>query len=197
MQNLKRPRKLRRSNIMLNSFASRVSNTPEKFSWAPEVSMSEIISQPRMLSHQFESTIAFKQLQCSRNTHCWRQFNKQMDMVNSNMQLIDFTFMSFSRLTDEPFTVNLNSKKFEGVHGIFRLPYEMESILPEGMVMGLQIHFLSPAQQRARELMLSECLVFIEGNVSPHETKEYQELNHLEDGNSSLCLKAEVSLPYM
>ena len=183
---------------MLNSFCSCISNAPKKFSWAPEMPMSKVIPQPRMLLlHQFVSRITFKQLQGSANTHCWRQFNKQMDMVNCDMQLINFTVMPFSRLADEPFTINLNSKKFEGVHCVFRLPYKMESILPEGMVMGSQIHFLSPAQQRARELMLSKCLVFIEGNVNPHETKVSQELNYLGDGDSSLCLKAEVSSPCM
>jgi len=189
--------RLRRANVMLNSITSCISNAPEKFSWAPEMPMSKIISQPRMFLHQLESTVAFKQLQCSANTHSWGQFNKQMDMINSDMQLIDVTSISFSRFADEPFTVNLNSKKFEGVHCVFRLPHKMESILPEGMVMGLQIHFLSPAQLRARELMLSKCLVFIEGNVNPHETKVSQELNYLGDGNSSIGLKAEVSLPFM
>jgi len=182
---------------MLNSIASCISNTSEKFSWTPEVSMSEIISQPRMLLHQSVSRIALEQLQCSAYTHCWRQLNKQMDMVDCDMQLINFTSMFLSGFHDKALTIDFNSKKFEGVHCIFRFPHEVESILPEGMIKACKIHFLSPAQQRARELMLSKCLVFIEGNVSPRETKVSQELNYLGDGDSSLCLKAEVSSPYM
>jgi len=73
----------------------------------------------------------------------------------------------------------------------------VESILPEGMIKRLQIHFLSPAQSRARELMLSKFSFFIEGNVSPLSFKEFQELNLVEEGNSSLGLKAGVSLPFM
>ena len=188
--------RLRRANVMLNSIASCVPNRPEEFSWAPEMPFSEPISQPRMFLHQMVSRIALEQLQSSAHTHCWRQLNKKMDMVDSDVQLIDVTSIAFSRLADEPFTIDLNSKKFEGVHRIFRLPHKMESILPEGMVMGLQIHFLSPAQQRARELTLSESLVFIEGNVSPHETKVSRKLN-FGDGDSSIGLKVEVSSPYM
>ena len=188
--------RLRRSNIVLDSFGSCISNASEKFSWAPEMSFSEPISQPSVLLHQMVSRVAFEQLQSSAHTHCWRQLNKKMDMVDSDVQLIDVTSIAFSRLADEPFTIDLNSKKFEGVHRIFRLPHKMESILPEGMVMGLQIHFLSPAQQRARELTLSESLVFIEGNVSPHETKVSRKLN-FGDGDSSIGLKVEVSSPYM
>jgi len=189
--------RLRRANVMLNSITSRISNAPEKFSWAPEMPMSKIISQPRMLLHQLESAIAFKQLQCSANRHCWRQLNKQMHMVNSDVQLVDGTTIAFSSFADETLAINFNTIELEGVHGIFRLPHEVESILPEGMSKTCKIHFLSPAQQRARELMLSKCLVFIEGNVNPHETKVSQELNYLGDGNSSIGLKAEVSLPFM
>ena len=188
--------RLRRANVMLNSFTSCIPNTPEKFSWTPEMPMGEPIFQPRMFLHQLKSTVTLKQLQCSADRHCWGQLNKQMHMVNRNMQFIDSTAIAFSSFADETLAINFNTIELERVHGIFRLPHEVESILPEGMFKTCKIHFLSPAQQRARELMLSKCLVFIEGNVHPHETKVSQELN-IGDGNSSIGLKAEVSLPYM
>jgi len=189
--------RLRRANVMLNSITSCIPNAPEKFSWTPEMSMSKMVSQPRMLLHQLVSRITLKQLQGSANRHCWGNFNKQMDMINSDVKFVDFTSIAFSSFADETLAINFNAIKLERVHGIFGFPHEVESILPEGMFKLSKIHFLSPAQQRARELMLSKCLVFIEGNVNPHETKVSQELNYLGDGDSSLCLKAEVSSPYM
>lgn len=189
--------RLGRIDVVFNSFGGCISDAAEKFSWTPKMSFSEIISQPRMLSQKFKGRISFKQLKCFAHTHCWRQLNKQVDMVNSDVKFVDFTSMFDSNFMDESFTVTSNSEKFKWIHSIFTFPDKMESILPEGMCKTLQIHFLSPAQQRARELMLSEFIYFIEGNVSPLSFKEFQELNLLEEGNSSLCLKAEVSLPFM
>lgn len=187
---------LKKGNVVLNSFHSCIAHAPEKFTWAPEMPLSEILSEPGMFSHEFKGRIAFKQLQSSRNTHCWGQFNKQMHMILSNMQFIDSAFVPFSSFSDKSFTIKFDNFKLERIPSIFRLPHKMESILPEGMIKTYQIHFLSPASAQARELTLSKHLFYIEGNVSPLYTKDYQELN-IGDGNSSLGLKAEVSLPFM
>ena len=136
--------RLRRSNVMLNSICSCISNASEEFSWTPEMSFSKILSQPGMFMQKFKGTVSFKQLESFANTHSWGQFNKEMDVVNSNMEFIDFTSMPDSNFEDKPLAINPNSIELKGIHSIFRLPDKVECILPEGMFKGLQIHFLSP-----------------------------------------------------
>lgn len=188
--------RLGRSDVVLNSFGSCVSDGAEELAWAPEMSFGEIISKPRMFRQKFKGAIAFKQLKCFAHRHCWGQLNKQMDVVNSDVKLVDFASMFDSDFMDESFTIDANTKKFEGIHGIFTFPNEMESILPEGMCKRLQIHFLSPCLDKNRA-HAKQMFSFIEGNVSPLSYKEFQKLNLVEEGNSSLGLKAEVSLPFM
>src|SRR3989344_735568 len=129
---------------MLDSLSSCISNASEEFSWTPEMSCSKIISQPRMLLHQSESRITFKQLKGFTNRHCWRQFNKQVDMVNSDVKFVNFTSMFESNFSNKSLAINFQSIKFEGVHSIFNFPDKMEGILSEGMFKLLQIHFLTP-----------------------------------------------------
>ena len=143
MLKLTKPR-LRRFNIVSNSFTSCISNAPKEFSWTPEVSFSEIISQPRMFLQKFEGAISLEQLQGSADTHCSRHFNKQMDMVNSNMQFINFETMPVSCLPNKKLTIHSNSIKFHRVFGILALPNKMEGILPECMFSTCQIHFFTP-----------------------------------------------------
>ena len=189
--------RLGRADIVVNSFHSRVSNTSEEFSRAPEMSFSEIISQPRMLLQNSKSRIAFEQLQCSADRHCRRQFNKQMDMVNSDMKLVNFTSMLFCDLSQKNFTINFNSTKFKRIPRVFWLPHEVESILPEGMTKGLQIHFFPPESAVRNKAHANSKLVCREGNISPLcNNQSFQEYK-MEDGDSSLCLKAEVSSPFM
>ena len=183
---------------MLNSFSSCISNAPEEFTWTPEMPMSEMVPQPRMFLHQLESAVPFEQLQRFADRHCWRQFNKQMDMVNSDVKLVNFTSILDCNLSDKSFTINFNPIKFKRVHGIFGFPYKMESILPEGMFKTLQIHFFTP--ELTRNIIAhanSMCLVTGTQSQSSSYINKYQELNLVEEGNSSLGLKAEVSLPLM
>jgi hypothetical protein len=169
--------RLRRSDIVVNSFSSCVSNASEEFSRAPEVPMCEIISQPRMFPHQLESTVPFKQLQCSANTHCWRQLNKEMDVVDSNMKLVDFTSMFNSYFIEEPFTISFDSIKLERVHSVFRFPDKMEGILSEGMFKILQIHFFAP-QNPAGDIAHAKSVNLVhEGKVNPRDIHAFQELN--------------------
>ena len=183
---------------MLNSFSSCISNASEEFSWTPKVSFSEIISQPRMFLHQFEGRITFEQLKGFADRHCSRQFNKQMDMINSDVKLVNFTSILDCNLSDKSFTINFNPIKFKRVHGIFGFPYKMESVLPEGMFKTLQIHFFTP--ELTRNIIAhanSMCLVTGTQSQSSSYINKYQESNLVEEGNSSLGLKAEVSLPFM
>ena len=71
----------------------------------------------------------------------------------------------------------------------------MECILPEGMFKTFQIHFFAP--KLAQENIAHANFV----NLVPRATTSSRDIQELdinkEDGNSSLGLKAEVSLPLM
>ena len=191
MLKLTNPR-LRRSNIMLNSFGSCISDAAKEFSWTPEMSMSEIISQPRMFLHQLESTVSFKQLQSFADTHSDRHLNEEMDMVNSDVKFINFEPFSVSNLPQEKLTIHLQSIELEGVHCIFNFPDKMESILSKAVFSGFQIHFLSP------EHSSNYVHRFISGGlVSRPSDSIHSEILNFEDGDSSQNLKVWVSSPWM
>jgi hypothetical protein len=141
---LKTPKILGRRNIVLDSFSSGVANTSEEFSRTPEMPFGEVVPEPWMLSQELKGSVAFKQLKCLAHTHSVRHLNKQVDMVSSNMQLIDAEPMALSSFMDKPFTISSKAEKFKGVSGVFRLPHKMEGILPEGMIKTLKIHFFPP-----------------------------------------------------
>jgi len=163
---------------MLHSFCSCVSNAPEKFTWTPEMSLGKILSQPRMLLHQFEGRVPFEQLQSFANTHCRWQFNKQMDVVNSNMEFVNFAPMFNSNFCDESLYINSNPIEFHRVSCIFRLPHKVEGILPEGMAKGFQFHFLSPQTFiRSKVLTMFDFGLVQEGTFYPSFTNNSQELN--------------------
>jgi len=188
--------RLGRFNVVGNSFTSCISNTPKEFSWAPEMSFSKITPQPRMLMQEFESRITLEQLQSFTNRHCNWHLNKQVDVVNSNMQLINFEAMPVSSLPDKEFAIHPNSIKLHGVSGIFALPNKVESILPEAMFKTFQIHFFTP--KLTRNIIAHANFLFNSGaQQSLSNIQNSKELNLVEEGNSSLCLKAEVSLPLM
>jgi len=169
--------RLRRSNVMLNSFSSRISNTPEEFSWAPEMPFSKILSQPGMLLHKLERRVPFEQLQSFTNTHsCW-QFNKQMDMVNCNMQFVNFTSMLDSNFCDKSLAVNFDSIKFKWVPSILGFPHEVESILPEGMFKTYQFHFFAPKVKASKTAHANFVNLFQEGSIYPPDINKFQELN--------------------
>jgi len=184
--------RLRRFNIVSNSFTSCVPNASKEFSWTPKVSFSKIVSQPGMLAQKFESRVSFEQLQGFANTHGSWHLNKQMDMVNSNMQFINLESIFTGNLPDEKLTVHSDPIKFHRVSGILALPDKVEGILSKAMFKTFQIHFISPqniAHAKSDNLVSG-------AQQSLSHIKSSKELN-LGDGNSSLCLKAEVSLPLM
>ena len=143
MLKLTNPR-LRRSNVVLNSFGSCVSNTSKEFSRTPEMSFSKIVSQPRMFFEKLKGAVAFKQLKSHTNTHRRRHLNKQVDMVNTDVKLINFEPFSVSHLPQEKLTIHSEPVELKGVFGIFNFPHKVECVLSEAVFSGFQIHFLSP-----------------------------------------------------
>src|SRR4030066_1714853 len=83
MLKLTNPR-LRRSNVVLNSFGSCISNTSKKLSGTPKVPIPKMVSKPRMFLHQPECAVSFEQLQSFADTHGDGHLNKEMDVVNSD-----------------------------------------------------------------------------------------------------------------
>ena len=160
--------RLRRIDVVGNSFGSRVSDAAKELSRAPEVSFSKIISEPGMFLQKFKGRIALKQLNSLANTYSSRYLNEEVDVVNSDPKLIDFTLLPVSNLPDEELTIHSNPIKLHRVHGVFAFPHKVESILPDSMFKTSQIHFLPPAQQQAGKLALSKFKFFIEGNISPN-----------------------------
>ena len=162
---------------MLNSFGSCISDAPEEFSRAPEMSFCKIISEPRMFLHEFKRTVALEQLKGFADRHCWRQFNKQMYVIDSDVNFINFTSVFDCDFMDKSLAINSNSEKFEGVHCIFGLPHEVESILPEGMTERLKIHFFAPELVTRNIAHANSNLVFKEPNIWALSINHLQELN--------------------
>jgi hypothetical protein len=160
-----------------NSFTSCISNASEEFSRAPEMPCSEMVSQPRMFLHQLESRIPLKQLQCFADTYSGGHFNKQMDMVNCNMQLINFESIFESSLPDEKLAVHSDKLKFKWVSGIFGFPDKMEGILSEGMFKTLQIHFFSPKSAQENIAHANFFGLVREPSNKAHDIQAFQELN--------------------
>jgi hypothetical protein len=183
---------LRRPDIMVNSFGSCVSDATKEFSGTPEMSFSKVVSQPRMFFEKAKSTISFKQLQGFTDTHSRRKLNKQVDVINSNMQFIDFASLPVSNLPQEELTIHSQPIKLEGVPCIFNFPHKVESILSEAMLPRFQIHFSSPEHSSNYVQLL------ISGGLEsrPSDSNQLEELN-LEDGDSSPNLKVWVSSPWM
>ena len=196
MLKLTNPR-LRRSNVMLNSFGSCISDASKEFSWTPEMSSFKMVSQPRMFFHQTESAVTFKQLQSFADTHCDGHLNKEMDMVNSDVEFINFEPFSVSNLSQEKLTIHLQPIKLKGIFSIFNFPDKMESILSKAVFSGFQIHFLSPKSATRYKAHANLNVYFEESSISTLPNIQTEELNLMGDGDSSPNLKVRVSSPWM
>ena len=174
-----------RSNVVLNSFSSCITNASKEFSRAPEMSFSKVVSQPRMFFEKLKGTVALKQLKSHANTHGRRHLNKQVDVVNSDMKFINFEPFSVSHLPQEKLTIHPKSVKLEWVFGIFNFPHEVECILSKAMFSGFQIHFSSPksAGDKAHANLM---VYFEEPSIQALPNSQTKELNFMEDGDSSL-----------
>ena len=184
---------LRRIDVMSDSFASCVADAAKEFSRAPEVSFLEIVSQPGMLLQKRESTVPFEQLEGFGNTHRRRNLNKQVNMVDSDVKFIDFATLPVSNLSQEKFNVHPHTIKLHRVSCILAFPHKVKSILSEAVLSGFQIHFSSP------EHSSHYIQQFNSGGLEsrPSVFSQLTKLNFWNSGNSSLGLKAEVSLPQM
>jgi len=193
---LERPNTLRRSDVMLNSFGSCISDASKEFPRTPEMSFSEMVSKPRMFLHQAKGTITFEQLQSLANTNSWRDFNKQMEMVNSDIEFINLKPFSVSNLPEKEFTIHSETVKLKGVFCIFNFPHKVEGVLSEAMLSGFQVHFLSP-KSAGDKAHANFTVYFEESSISTSPNTQTEELNLLEDGDSSPNLKIWVSSPWM
>ena len=196
MLKLLNPR-LRRNNVVLDSLGSCVADAPKEFSRTPEMSFSKVVSQPGMFFEKFKGAVSFKQLKSHTNTHGRGHLNKQVDMVNSNMEFVNFEPFSVSYLSQEKFAIHPESVKLERVFGIFNFPYKMESVLSEAVFSGFQIHFLSPKSATRNRAHANFAFSFKEPSISALYIKDSTELNLMENGDSSLCLKTQVSSPWI
>jgi len=194
MLKLTNPR-LRRSNVVLNSFGSCIPNTPKEFSWTPEMSMSEMVSQPGVLLHQLEGAITFEQLQSFANADSNWHLNEEMDMINSDVEFIDFESLPVSNLPQEKLTIHSKPIELKGIFNIFNFPNKMESILSEAMLPRFQIHFLSP--KSAGDKAHANLTFNSGGLVSRPSDTNHLEILNFEDGDSSQNLKVWVSSPWM
>jgi len=136
--------RLRRFNVVVNSFSGCISDTSKKFSRTPEMSFSKMSPEPGMFLHEHPRRKSLKQLKSHANTHCRGHLNKQVDMVNSDVEFINFEPFSVSHLPQEKFTIHFEPIKLKGISCIFNFPDKMESILSEAVLPRFQIHFSSP-----------------------------------------------------
>jgi len=188
---------LRRSNVVLNSFSSCVSDAPKEFSRTPEMPFSKMSSEPGMFLHQHPRRITLKQLKSHAHRHSRRHLNKQVDVVNSNMQLINFASLSVSNLPQKKLTIHFQPIKLEWVSCIFNFPHEVECILPEAMLPGFQFHFLSPKSATRKRAHANLKVYFEEPSIQALPNSQTKELNLMENGDSSQNLKVWVSSPWM
>ena len=184
--------RLRRSDVVSNSFGGCVSDAAKEFSWAPEMPFSKIVSQPGMLLQQTKSAITLEKLKSFADTHSDWHLNKQMDMVGSDVEFIDFTLLPVSNLPDEKLTIHSDAIELHRVHGILAFPHEVESVLSKAMISTFQIHFSTPKHSS------HYIQQFNSGGLEsrPSVFSQLVELN-FEGGDSSPGLKAWVPSPQM
>ena len=143
-----------------------------------------------MLLQQTESTVTLEQLQSLANTLRGWHLNKQVDMVNSDVKLINLATFPISNFSDEVFTIHSDAIELHRIHGILAFPHEVKGVLSKAMLSRSQIHFSSPIAH-ANFVFSSRGL-----GSNPSLFRIHGQLN-FEGGNSSLGLKPEVSLPQM
>jgi len=185
MLKLTNPR-LRKSNVMLDSFGSCISNTPKEFSRTPEMSFSKVVSQPGMFFEKAEGTVSFKQLKGFAHAQRRRKLHKQVNVVDSDMQFVDFASLPTSNLSQKEFAIHSEPIKLEGVFGIFNFPHEVECVLSEAVLPRFEIHFLSPKSAKRKKAHANLNVYFEEPSISALLNSQTKELNLLEDGDSSL-----------
>ena len=152
------------------------------------MSFSKMVSQPRMFFEKFKGAVFFKQLKSHANTHRRGHLNKQMNMINTNVKLINFEPFSVSYLPQEKFTIHFEPVKLKGVFGIFNFPHKVEGVLSKAMLPRFQIHFLSP------EHSSNYVHQFISGEIvsRPSDSNPLTELNLMEHGSPPLFERESI-----
>ena len=159
------------------------------------MSSSKMVSQPGVLLHQLEGAITFEQLQSFANADSNWHLNEEMDMINSDVEFIDFESLPVSNLPQEKLTIHSKPIELKGIFSIFNFPNKMESILSEAMLPRFQIHFLSP--KSAGDKAHANLTFNSGGLVSRPSDTNHLEILNFEDGDSSQNLKVWVSSPWM
>ena len=196
MIKLTNPR-LRRLNVVVDSFHGCVPDTTKEFPRTPEMSFPKVSSKPRMFLKKLVSTISLKQLKSHANTHSRGHLNKQVNMVSPDVELINFEPFSVSNLPEEKLTIHPQPVKLEGVSRIFNFPHKVEGILSEAMLPRFQIHFSSPETLIRNKVLTMLAFYFEEPSISASSTNTFKELNLMEHCDSSQNLKVWVSSQQM
>lgn len=122
----------------------------EKFSWAPEMSFTEVFAQPRMLAEQTKGASAFEQLKRLGDAHGRLQVHKHMDMVRLHLQLENLHPIFLRDFPQENLAVPPNIIKLERILCILGLPHQVECVLPYPVAMTYQTFHFSPSAQKFR-----------------------------------------------
>jgi len=151
------------ADVGLENVGSYISDTAEKLSGAPEMSLTKMSAQPGMLAKKFVGAAAFEQLNGFGNAQYRGQANKDMDVVSLNLKLEDFHTLGFGNLTQKLFAVLANNLKLKRVLRIFWLPHEVERVLSNTMAVAVKSfhHFFVPPRvfcgAHATQASISEC----------------------------------------
>jgi hypothetical protein len=150
--------------------------------------VSKMVPKPFMFFKKFKGSVAFKKLEGFANTHSWGKLNKQVDVINPNIEFINFNPSSISNLSSEKLTLHPKPNKLKGVSCIFNFPDKMEGILSKAMFSRCQIHFSSPKPAHANLKVYFE-----EPSIQALPNTQTKELNFMEHDDSSQNLKVWVS----
>lgn len=149
------------------------------------MSFSKVVSQPRMFLKKFKGAVSFKQLKSHTNTHGRGHFNKQVNMIDTDVKFINFEPFSVSDLPQEKLTIHPEPVELKRVFSIFNFPHEVECVLSEAMLPRFQIHFLSP-KLTGDTAHANLNVYFEEPSIQALPNSQTKELNFMENGDSSL-----------
>ena len=148
-------------DISLDDIRGNVPYRAEKLAWAPEVSFTKMLAQPRMLAKKFVRAAAFKQLKSFTNGHSRRYSDKHVDMIRFNLKFVDFYVLVTSNFTQKLVAMVPDYLKLEWVLRVFRFPYKMVGILSNAVSMVVKsFHFMIPPRffyGANANLMVGEC----------------------------------------
>jgi len=130
-------------NVVLYSFTGNIPNTPEKLSWTPETSFSKISSKASMLFKDSVSRNSFKQLKRFANTHCVRNFNKQVYIIRLYIKFINLKTILRNNISQYFLAKNPKLLKLKRIHSVFAFPHKVKCILSNSMPKLADFHFFS------------------------------------------------------